>query len=87
MTDYGIVKSTVKPEPIKIDEYSVYVCTDIKPFTEEIDDETFEGWEYHMVQYGKDEYIIHQQTLIEEQITNTQLALCELVEEMEVQNG
>lgn len=84
MTDYGIVKSAVKPEPIKIDEYSVWVNTDIQPIEEEIDGETFEGWEYHMVQYSKDEYIIYQQALIEEQITDVQLALCELAENMEV---
>lgn len=87
MKDYGIVKSAAKPEPIKIDEYSVWVHTDIKPFEEEIEGETFTGYSYHMVQYNKDEYIMHQQELIEEQITNTQLALCEIVEEMEVLNG
>ena len=49
MTDYGIVKSTVRPEAKVADEYSVWVNTDIS----EIND----GWEYHMVQYIKDEYI------------------------------
>ncbi|MDO4891769.1 MAG: hypothetical protein Q3989_00585 [Eubacteriales bacterium] len=49
MTDYGIVKSTVRPEAKVVDEYSVWVNTDIS----EIND----GWEYHMVQYIKDEYI------------------------------
>ena len=49
MTDYGIVKSTVRPEERKVDEYSVWVNTDIA--------ETADGWEYHMVQYTKDEYI------------------------------
>ena len=49
MTDYGIVKSTVRPEEKVVDEYSVWVNTDIA--------ETAAGWEYHMVQYTKDEYI------------------------------
>ena len=49
MTDYGIVKSTVRPEEKVVDEYSVWVNTDIS----EIND----GWEYHMVRYTKDEYI------------------------------
>ena len=49
MTDYGIVKSTVRPEERKVDEYSVWVNTDIA--------ETADGWEYHMVRYTKDEYI------------------------------
>ena len=49
MTDYGIVKSTVRPEEKVVDEYSVWVNTDIT--------KTEEGFEYHMVQYTKDEYI------------------------------
>lgn len=83
MKDYGLTKSTVKPEPFKMDEYSVYICTDIEPFEEEIDGETFTGWQYKMVQYSKDEYILLQQQKIDEEITNTQLALCEIVEGME----
>lgn len=83
MKDYGLTKSTIKPEPFKMDEYSVYICTDIKPFEEEIDGETFTGYSYHMVQYDKDEYIMLQQQKIDEEITNTQLALCEIVEGME----
>ena len=49
MKDYGIVKSAVRPEEKVVDEYSVWVNTDIA--------ETAGGWEYHMVQYTKDEYI------------------------------
>ncbi len=49
MTDYGIVKSTVRPEAKVVDEFSVWVNTEIA--------QTSGGWEYHMVQYTKDEYI------------------------------
>lgn len=49
MTDYGTVQSAVRPEEKVVDEYSVWVNTDIV--------ETADGWEYHMVQYTKDEYI------------------------------
>ena len=49
MTDYGIVKSTVRPEAKVVDECSVWVNSDIT--------KTEEGFEYHMVQYSKDEYI------------------------------
>ena len=49
MTYYGIVKSAVRPEAKVVDEYSVWVNTDII--------KTEEGFEYHMVQYTKDEYI------------------------------
>lgn len=49
MTDYGIVRSAVRPEGLVVDEYSVWVNTDIA--------QTSDGWKYRMVQYGKDEYI------------------------------
>ena len=49
MKDYGIVEGSTKPEEKIVDEYSVCVNTDIA--------ETSDGWEYHMVQYTKDEYI------------------------------
>ena len=49
MTDYGIVKSAVRPAEKVVDEYSVWVNTEIT--------QTSDGWEYHMVRYTKDEYI------------------------------
>ena len=49
MTDYGIVRSTVKPDEKIVDEHSVWVNTEIT--------QTSDGWKYRMVQYGKDEYI------------------------------
>ena len=49
MKDYGIVKSAVRPEAKVVDECSVWVNSDIT--------KTEEGFEYHMVQYTKDEYI------------------------------
>lgn len=34
MVDYGKVRSTVKPDPIVIDEFSVWVHTDIQSVSE-----------------------------------------------------
>ncbi len=87
MKDYGIVESAVKPEPIKIDEYSVWVSTEIVPFEREIEGEIFTGYSYRLVQYGKDEYLkiqIAENAALAEQITDTQLALCEMFENMGV---
>ena len=75
MKDYGFVQSGVKPEEKVVDEYSVWVNTDIA--------ETADGWEYHMVQYTKDEYIklmVDKNAALEEQLTDTQLALCDVYE-------
>ena len=77
MTDYGIVKSAVRPAEKVVDEYSVWVNTDIA--------ETADGWEYHMVQYTKDEYIKlmdEKNTELESQLTDAQLALCDVYEMM-----
>ena len=49
MTDYGTVRSAVRPEGLAVDEYSVWVNTDIA--------QTAAGFEYNMVRYSKDEYI------------------------------
>ena len=54
MIEHGTVESTVKPEPLTIDEYSVWVATDIK----EVKTEEFEGFSYTLTQYSKDEYIL-----------------------------
>ena len=90
MVNHGKVKSTVKPESMVIDEYSVWMNSNIQEV--EVEDEvvTDDGkvekrthieYEYDMVQYTKDEVIIAQS----QQITDTQLALCEIYESLGVQ--
>lgn len=80
MKDYGIVESTVRPEAIKIDEYSVWVASDIVQVERDFEGDTVTMYQYHLVQYGKDEYITKQQQQAEQQIADTQLALCEIYE-------
>ena len=81
MIDYGVVYSSIRPQEVKIDEYSVWVSTDIK----EIDEEGFVSYSFLQKRYTKDEYI---KLLGEEnkglnlQLTDAQLALCELYEMM-----
>ena len=61
MTDYGRVRSTVKPEPIVIDDFSVWQNTDIQEVSENVGEENeFVGYEYNMIQYSKDEFILQQ---------------------------
>ena len=52
MIDYERVRSTVRPEPMLFDEYSVWLNTEIS----EIEGEQTE-YEYRMIRYTKDEYI------------------------------
>lgn len=61
MVDYGRVRSTVKPEPIVIDDFSVWQNTDIQEVSENVGEENeFVGYEYNMIQYSKDEFILQQ---------------------------
>lgn len=68
MIDYGKQQSTVEPERMIVDDYSVWINTNI----EEIED----SWTFNIKQYSKDEYI----ALLDKQLTDTQLALCEIYE-------
>ena len=75
MTKYNEVRSTVKPDAVKIDEYSVWVAEDIR--------QTGGEWVYTLTQYTKDEYIklmVDKNAALEEQLTDTQLALCDVYE-------
>ena len=75
MKDYGIAQSAVRPEEKVVDEYSAWVNTDIT--------RTTSGWTYHLVQYSKDEYLAlmdEKNAALEEQLTDTQLALCDVYE-------
>ena len=61
MVDYGKVRSTVKPEPIVIDDFSVWQHTNIQDVSENVGEENeFVGFEYNMIQFTKDEFILQQ---------------------------
>lgn len=61
MINYGRVRSTVKPEAVTIDDFSVWQHTDIEEISENIGTEDeFHGYEFTMIQYTKDEFILKQ---------------------------
>ena len=85
MQKYEKVRSTQQPETQVIDEYSVWVAENITPVSEPGTDEQegFEGYEYDLTQYTKGEYITmidEKNAALEAQVTDTQLALCEVYE-------
>lgn len=83
MIDYGTVRSTVKPEAKVIDDLSVWVSTGITPVQEGEGSDAFTGFEFHQVQYSKDEYIKmidESNASLEAQATDIQLALCDVYE-------
>lgn len=85
MIEHGKVRSTVQPDPVIVDEFSVWVHSNVTPVEEDNGEETFVGFEYDMVQYDKDEYIkiiTEKNQSVEAQLTDVQLALVELYEGM-----
>ncbi|MCE5343144.1 MAG: hypothetical protein LLF96_06080 [Eubacteriales bacterium] len=79
MTDHGKVRSTVQPEARVMDEASVWVAENVVPVV--IGDAGENGeprteYEYDLKQYDKNEYIAQ----LETQLTDTQLALCDVYE-------
>ena len=87
MIDYGKVRSTVKPDEVEIDEYSVWVNTNIKEIEVQSENGSYTDieYEYNQVRYTTDEYIKmidERNTTLESQLTDTQLALCEIYEGM-----
>ena len=87
MIDYGKQKSTVRPEELELTETKVFVNSNI---TEVNEDETdgqpgFTGYEFDLIEYTKDEYIkiqAEKNAALEQHVTDTQLALCEVYELM-----
>lgn len=87
MKDMGIVQgSEAQAKDIVISADTVYVHSNIKKI-EKKDDKDADLYEYHEIQYGKDEYIkllANANKDLENQLTNTQLALTEIYESMGV---
>ena len=85
MIDYGKTRSTVKPDKMIIDEFSVWINTDIQRLEVNIEDDIHTEYEFNQFQYSKDEYIkmIYEHNAeLEQNITDTQIALCEVYELM-----
>lgn len=89
MINHGKVRSTIEPERLVIDEYSVWIAENIEEI--EVKDEiindkgetekvTTTMYEYDLVQYTKDEYILMQSS----QMTDVEMALVEIYESLGV---
>lgn len=86
MRDVGIVRGSVEQaQPVVVSKDLVYIHTNIKEI-KTVDEHTEEErieYEYNEIQYDKDEYIqklIADNNELQQQIVDTQLALCDLYE-------
>lgn len=90
MINHGKVRSTIKPEKMVIDEYSVWISENITKIEVESEisnsneetkkDEKTVMYEYDLIQYTKDEYIAIQSN----QMTDVEMALVEIYESLGV---
>lgn len=89
MKDIGIVRGSVEQaKNLIVGKDTVYVHTDIKQIFEDREGKPIDGlYEYHEIQYTKDEYIkliSEQNDKLEQELTDTQIAIVEIFESMEV---
>lgn len=87
MKEYGRQRSTIKPQKLELTETKVFVSSDIVPVDElETEEQSeFTGYEFTLTEYEKDEYIrlqTEKNESLEQQVTDTQIALCEVYELM-----
>lgn len=83
MKDYGLQRSAVKPSEREFTETKVFVYTDIKEVVESSENGDINLFEFHMIEYDKDEFIellSDKNKSLESEITEIQLALCDVYE-------
>lgn len=83
MKDYGLQRSAVKPSEREFTETKVFVYTDIKEIVESSENGDINLFEFHMIEYDKDEFIellSDKNKSLESEITEIQLALCDVYE-------
>ena len=85
MKNYGLQRSTIEPKAVEITESKVFIATDIELVTLTINEQETQEYQFNLVEYDKDEYIniiSEKNEELEQQMTDTQLALCEVYESM-----
>lgn len=83
MKDYGLQRSAVKPSEREFTESKVFVYTDIKEVVESSENGDISLFEFNMIEYDKDEFIellSDKNKSLESEITEIQLALCDVYE-------
>ena len=83
MKNYGLQRSAVEPKAVEITESKVFVATDIEQVTLNMDEQEVQEYQFNLVEYDKDEYIkiiSEKNKELEQQMTDTQLALCDVYE-------
>lgn len=83
MINYGRIRGATQPREIEVTSKSVLLATNITPYSEEIDGQVFQGFEYDYVEYSMEEYLTkltNENIQLRQELIDTQLALVELYE-------
>ena len=83
MKNYGIQKSSVLPNNFEITDSKVFVYENIEKIISKIEDQEITEYQFNLIGYDKDEYIkiiSEKNEELNQQIIDTQLALCEVYE-------
>lgn len=81
--NHGLVRACEQPEAVVVDEHSVWVASEVQSVTVRDESGEHTEYEFNLVQYEKDEFIhgmIEQNQSLEQQLTDTQIALCDVYE-------
>lgn len=81
--NHGLVRACERPEAVVVDEHSVWVASEVQSVTVRDESGEHAEYEFNLVQYEKDEFIhgmIEQNQSLEQQLTDTQIALCDVYE-------
>lgn len=83
MKNYGVQKSSVMPNNFEITDSKVFVYENIEKIISKIEDQEITEYQFNLIEYDKDEYIkiiSEKNEELNQQIIDTQLALCEVYE-------
>lgn len=78
MINYGKQYGSVSPQPVEITATSVFVASNIQKITREVNDREIEEYEYDLVRYDIEEFLLYQathMTSLEEELAATKILL------------
>ena len=83
MKNYGVQKSSVLPNNFEITNSKVFFFFNIEKIISKIEEQEITEYQFNLIEYDKDEYIkiiSEKNEELNQQIIDTQLALCEVYE-------
>ena len=80
MKNHGQTRSTTEPLAVEVTASKVFVASNIEQVTVQDESGTRTEYQYDLTEYEKDEYIKMMNDRTEAELTDVQLALCDVYE-------